>query len=245
MAMAACHEVGAVGAAQDAALAAEGLADQKGIGVRVIQAGRVKLHELEVADRGADPVGHGDAVAGRDPRVAGVAVDPACAAGGEDGEGGDEGLDVVVAVVEGVDAEAAAAAVDLGPAEEVDDGVVLVDGDVGVGVGGGEEGALDLGAGHVAVVDDAAARVAAFAAELEGGRLVAADAVEADAVVLGEAADEGGAVLDGVDDHVAVAEASADDEGVLDVLAGSRRRRRRPRSRPGPSGCWRTRRGAW
>jgi hypothetical protein len=124
-----------------------------------------------------------------------------------------------LAVVERVDAEAAAAAVDLGPAQEVDDGVVLVEGDVGVGVGCGEEGALDLSAGHVAVVDDAAVRVAAFAAELEGTRFVGADGVEADAVGVDEAAHEGGAVLDGVLHHVAVAEASADDEGVLDVLA--------------------------
>ena len=46
----ACHE-GLPAAAQDAALAAERLADEERLGVRMVQAGRVKLDELEVGDR--------------------------------------------------------------------------------------------------------------------------------------------------------------------------------------------------
>src|SRR5207302_11376380 len=53
------------------------------LGLRMIEAGGVKLDELHVGDRHAGAVRHGDPVAGRDVRVAGVQVYLPGATGGE------------------------------------------------------------------------------------------------------------------------------------------------------------------
>ena len=77
------HERLAVRPPQDRPLAAQRLADQERLRLRVVQAGRVELDELHVADRHAGAVGHGDAVAGRDVGVGRVEVHLAGAAGGQ------------------------------------------------------------------------------------------------------------------------------------------------------------------
>ena len=56
----------AVGAAQDGAFAAQRLADQERLRLRVEEAGGMELDELHVRDRHAGAVRHRDAVAGRD-----------------------------------------------------------------------------------------------------------------------------------------------------------------------------------
>ena len=56
---------------------------RKDLALRVVQAGRVELHELHVGHAAAGAPGHGDAVAGGGVRVAGVEIDLAGAAGGE------------------------------------------------------------------------------------------------------------------------------------------------------------------
>src|SRR5262249_55098050 len=162
----------------------------------------------------ADAVGHRDAVAGRDVGVRGVDVDLAAAAGGEHGGARRYGLDLAGVLVEDVGAEARRLAAVLGHRQEVDRDVIGDDRDVGVALGGGDQGALDLVAGGVGEVDDAAARVAALAAELEAGAVLGA--VEADAE-REHALDHGGAALDGELDRAPIAEAVADREGVLDV----------------------------
>lgn len=50
----------------------------------MVEAGRVKLDELEVGDAGASPPGHGDPITRRDIGVAGVKIDLAGPAGGND-----------------------------------------------------------------------------------------------------------------------------------------------------------------
>ena len=77
------HEGDAVAQPQDAALAAQGLADQERLGLGVVEAGGVELEELHVGHLGAHPVGHGHPVAGGDVGVGGVEVDLARAAGGD------------------------------------------------------------------------------------------------------------------------------------------------------------------
>src|SRR5207244_5812748 len=78
------HEARAVEGAQPRALAAQRLAQQERLGPRVIEAGRMELHELEVGHLRPRAVRHGQPVSGRDVGVRGVEVDLAAAAGGED-----------------------------------------------------------------------------------------------------------------------------------------------------------------
>ena len=65
------HERDAVLVAQDRALAAQRLGEQRPRHRRVVQRGRVELHELDVGDRDTGPQRHRDAVAGRERRVGG------------------------------------------------------------------------------------------------------------------------------------------------------------------------------
>ena len=57
--------------------------DQEGLGVRVVQAGRVELDELHVRHAAAGAPCHRDAVAGRGVGIGRVQVDLAGAAGGQ------------------------------------------------------------------------------------------------------------------------------------------------------------------
>jgi hypothetical protein len=82
------HEAAAVRQAQQRALAAHRLGDQERLGVRVIQAGGMKLHEFQVGDPATGAPGHGDAVAGGRIRVGGVEEHLAGAAGGQHGVAG-------------------------------------------------------------------------------------------------------------------------------------------------------------
>ena len=78
------------GSFSSAAFAAHRLGDQEGLGMRVVQAGRVELDELHVRDAAAGAPRHRDAVAGGGVGIGGVEVDLAGAAGGQHGViGGD------------------------------------------------------------------------------------------------------------------------------------------------------------
>ena len=74
--------------AQDRALAAQRLREQRPRHRRVVQRGRVELHELEVGARDAGPQRHRDAVAGRQRGVRGDREALAGAAGREHDVGG-------------------------------------------------------------------------------------------------------------------------------------------------------------
>ena len=73
----------AVRVAQQRAVAPQRLGQQRPRHGRVVQRGRVELHELDVGHGHAGPQRHGDAVAGRLDRVRGDGVELAGAAGGE------------------------------------------------------------------------------------------------------------------------------------------------------------------
>jgi hypothetical protein len=77
------HEARSVRQLEVPALAAQRLGDQEAALLRVVQAGRVELDELHVADAAAGAPGHRDAVAGGGVGVAGVAIDLADATGGQ------------------------------------------------------------------------------------------------------------------------------------------------------------------
>ena len=155
------HEALAGGVAQQGALAAQRLGDQRrrrGVGG---EAGGMELHELEVADRGAGAIGHGHAVAGGDLGVGGARVDLACPAGGEDGD--HRQVQRVLAVGQVERQRADAAAVD---GEQVDDELVFVELHAAAQPGRLGQRARDLAAGGVAAgVQHAAHRVRALAAE--------------------------------------------------------------------------------
>ncbi len=209
------HETAAVGQQQMAAFAAHRLADQEGLGVRVIQAGRVELDELHVGHPAAGAPGHGDAVAGRGVRVGGVEVDLAGAAGGEHGVAGGEGLDLARALVQRVDAEELPLLAAGAPAGDEIDGDVLLE---GVMLGWAARGRAGWSAPHRRWRPPRGphgAGVAAFARQMQtAGRL--------------RVGGEGDAVLRQPGDHLArladhqpgdrlVAEAGAGDQGVVHV----------------------------
>ena len=77
----------AVGVAEQRAVAAQRLGQQRAGHGRVVQRGRVELHELDVGHRHAGPQRHGDAVAGGLGRVGGDREELAGAAGGQQRRG--------------------------------------------------------------------------------------------------------------------------------------------------------------
>jgi len=63
------HESSAVLQAQDPSFTPDGLADQEGFRLRVVEASGMKLDEFHVGDDCPGTVSHSDAVARRDVRV--------------------------------------------------------------------------------------------------------------------------------------------------------------------------------
>ena len=78
----ALHEALTVGQAQNTALTADGFGNQKRTRMWVIQTRGVELVELHVCDATACTPCHGDAVASRAVRIAGIQIDFAGAACG-------------------------------------------------------------------------------------------------------------------------------------------------------------------
>src|SRR5690606_199428 len=93
------HEAVAVDVEEDAALAADGFADERSARAGDVEGRRVELHEGGVGDLRARAVGHGEPVAGGDGRVGRLAVDLPAPAGGEDGRGGPDDLQAVPGMV--------------------------------------------------------------------------------------------------------------------------------------------------
>ena len=217
------HEGVAAARAQDPALAAHGLADQEGLGLRVEEAGGVELHELHVGDRGARPVRHGHAVARRDVRIARVEVDLAGAARGEHRDARAEasrpgrcGRRARRRRAPGRrPAGRPSATVSRSTAQWFSNSVML-----GMRRARVQQHRLDLAPGGVAVVQDAALGVAALASEVEGRerlRVRVADAVELHAQ-LDQRLDHRRAALDHEAHDLLVAQPRAGAERVPDVI---------------------------
>ena len=164
----ALHEAPSLEVDEERALAAHRLGDQRllalGVGAEPHH-GRVELDELEVAQPGSGAQRDRHAVAGGDAGVGRLAEHLAEAARREHDRAAVHGTDaVVLALAEHVEGQAGDGAV--GRAQQVDGESVLDDLDLGRAVDGGDEGALDLGAGGVAArVGDPVAVVAALAGQ--------------------------------------------------------------------------------
>ena len=154
---------------QQRALAAQRLGDEEAALLRVVQAGRVELDELHVADAAAGTPCHRDAVAGGGVGVAGVAVDLADAAGGQHHRGGGQRLDARSIDVERIDAVAARRLVapQMTRRDQVDRHPALAQRDVRVLARLCQQRVVDRLAGGVGRVGDAPHRVAAFARQVQ------------------------------------------------------------------------------
>ncbi len=213
----ALHEPVAVPVDEERTLAADRLGDQRLLPARVRAQphhGGVELHELQVAQHRAGAVGDGHPVAGRHRGVRGLREDlPEAAAGQDHGPAPNGTHAVALALAHHVEGDAGDAAV-LGR-QQVDGQGVLDDLDLGSARDGGEEGALDLGAGGVpSRVGDPVTVVAALAGQAE---LTVGVQVEVGA--------EGDQLADGLrplghehPDRLRVAGAGTGDQGVLLVL---------------------------
>jgi len=196
---------------QDRALAADRLADQRHrVEAADVEGGGVELHHLKVPEDGAGAGGEDEPLPVGAERVRGVGVQAAHTASCQDGAGGGE--DGAQAAALDLDAgDGAVGCHDAGGAG------VLEHGDGRDAGGHGRERPHDLGARGVPVgVDDAAAAVGAFEAELErsGGGAVERDALADEPVDRG-----GGGGGDG-GNGVGIAEARAGGEGVGGVERG-------------------------
>ena len=155
------HEAPALGIAQQRAMTAQRLGEQRAGHGRMVQRRRVELHELDIGDRHAATQGHGDAVPARRRRIGGHRVQLSRSPTGQH----DMRSPHLVRAAARVQRHHALAATALH--EEVD-------GEPPLEQGGGrlphglDQRTLDLGAGGGAAgVDDAGGRVAALAGEGE------------------------------------------------------------------------------
>ena len=121
-------------------LAPHRLRDQEVLGLGVVETGGVELDEFHVGHADPGPVADGHPVAGGDVGVAGVEIDLAGAAGGQQDDGGDEGVDLTGVLIENVNTDAGffgigddgAPADQLVPGDQIHGDVVFVNGDVGL-----------------------------------------------------------------------------------------------------------------
>ena len=203
----------AVGVADQRPVAAQRLRQQRPGHRRVVERGRVELHELDVGDGRAGAEGHGDAVAGRQGGVGRHGEALPGAAGGDDRvAGSDLGRRPV-----GRPRRHAYRPSRLH--EEVERQPALAH-FCGCRLDRGDERPLDLGAGGVtAGVQHAGGRVAPFARQREPGRLAVAGLVE-DRAHGDELTDALGAFGDEHAHRVRVAEAGAGRDGVGEVQLG-------------------------
>ena len=209
------HERAPLAVHEHRALAADRLADEEALRLRMVEARRVELDELHVLDLRAGAPREGDAVARRDVGVAGVEVDLAAAARRQHGVGRTDRVDLVRLLVEHVGADAAVRPLhaDALRDDEVDDDRVLVRLDLGVAAQGAEHRGLALLARDVARVEDAPRRMAALAAEFPGAVLLLREAHAAVDQVL----DRRGALGDDAAHDGLVAQARAGDLRVGDM----------------------------
>jgi hypothetical protein len=214
------HDRHVVLRAQDRALAAHRLADQERFGLRMVQAGRMELDELHVRERGARAIGHRHPVAGRDVGIARVEIHLAGAARREQRHArlerhhGSLGVEHI-----GADHALRSGPAELARGEQVDAAVILEQRDVRMRARARQQHALDLATGGVAVMEDAAVRVAALAAEIEC-RLARCRRLAGDVEVsaeLEQRVDHRRAAFDHALDHRGPAQTVARHQRVLDV----------------------------
>ena len=205
--------------AQDRAFAAHGFRDQGTTTVRRFQGRRMELDHLHVTDFGARAVGHRDTVAGGDVGIGRELIDLAGAARRQHHRRGGEGFDASCLRVKHVQAKhpifggADRAESQLGAGDQIDREVVLQHLDLGRAGDRAEQRRFDGSAGHVARVENATLRMAAFATKVR----TSVDSVFKLHPPGDEFGDPGRARFDDVTDRRQVAKAVPGGERVLDV----------------------------
>ncbi len=166
--MIAFHERFAVLAPQNAALPAHGLADQKRFGLRMIQAGGMKLDELHVRHAGARPIRHRHAVAAGDVGIGRVEIHLARTARGQERDLRGKHFHHGPLLVQRVATQATVrpGLAQLLRSDQVDDQGILEHGDVLVLRHRRQQGPLDFAPRNVARVQHPPPGVAAFATEI-------------------------------------------------------------------------------
>ncbi len=206
------HERLAGAETEHASLSAHRLADQEVLRERMVQAGRVELHELHVGHHGPGAIRHGHPVARCDVGVRGVEVRLARPPRRQTHDAGGEGLHAA-GRFEHVGAEAPLPAGGRGALhQEVHGVVVLEEGDVAVLLGALEQPALHLLARHVPGVEDAPVAVPPLPAEVEAVPGAAESNPPAH-----QSVDLAGTVEDDPLDHAGVAQAGTGLQRVPDV----------------------------
>lgn len=134
----------------------------------MVQDGRMELDELHIRDLRPGPVGHRDARTARDVRIAGVQIDFARSAARDGGGGREESRDVAGFSIQHIRAETAVRPADVEPGadDQVDRDMVLENFDVRSRPDRLDHGALQLRAGDVPGMQDAALVMAALAPEV-------------------------------------------------------------------------------
>ena len=212
------HEGLAVASTQDSAFATNGFGNQERLGLRIVEAGRVELHELHVRQRRAGPIGHRHAIARGHVRIARIQVDLARAAGRKQRDRSSVGVDLTRRRVEDVDTERP---VDLGSSRlgrrnEVDRAVVLEEMDTGMGAHAGEQRSFDLSTGRIAAMKNAPLGMAALTCEIEGDSARFAWGIEFNTILL-QRIDDVGPMLDHEANGVLVTQARAGGDRVLSL----------------------------
>ena len=211
--------------AQDAPFAAQRLADQEGLHLRVIQAGRMELHELHIRDPAAGAPGHGDAVARRRIRIGRVEIDLAGAARCQHDMAGRQGHHFVSFLIERVQAVAAAYIMRVernarrhepAAGDQVDRGMPFKHRDIGVLAHLGHQRFLNGMARGVGCVHDARMAVAALAVQLKARHLLVAGARERYAFG-NQPFDRGRRPFNDELDGLRIVQPGAGDHGVVDM----------------------------
>jgi hypothetical protein len=208
-----------VGQQQPGALATQRLGDQERLRFRMEEAGRMELVELQVRDPAAGAPRHGDAVAGRSVRVAGVEVDLARPAARQHHAASAECRHLVGGAVEDVGAVTAARTHTIDTADQVDGDVPFEQVDTWVGAGVREQRLLDAQTGVVGGVDHPPMAVAALSGQVVDVASVGSGLTRERHPEFDQPADRLGRVGDREADRVRVAQPGASLEGVLDVCA--------------------------
>ena len=140
------HELLPVFADQACAFSPEGLADEEGAFLRMVEAGRMELDEFHVRYGGTSAPSHRHTVTCRDAWIGGVQIDPAAAARGENDAIRAEGVYFAAGLIEHIKSEHTVLGneAELGRRQDVDGVMVFVDRDVRAGTHGSEQFLRDL-----------------------------------------------------------------------------------------------------
>ena len=153
-----------MGIFQDTTLPAHGLGDQEGLALRVVEAGRMELHELHVRNRRPRAPRHGDPVARGDVGIRRVQVDAPASSGGQHRHIGAKCLHLPRGLIQNIEADTGIlhGIAQFTRGDEVHGHVVFKNGDAGMRSHRIKQGLLDLESGRVLGMKDPALRVPPF-----------------------------------------------------------------------------------